>query len=400
MIRLGVIGLTLVAGLQGHSAGAAETLGDALLESKLSVNVRVRYEGVEQGGFAESAEAVTGRMRAGVQTGQLGGTSLLAEAVLVKDLVDDYNSTTNGKSAYPVVADPADFVAINRFAFVNNSLDKTTFTVGRQRIVLDDSRFVGNVGWRQHEQTYDAVRAQFNGAVKVDFSYAEQVNRIFGPDSPAGRWNGDVFLGNVSKEFGFGTLTAFDYMLDLETAPALSTNTIGLRLTGSQPLGGLTANYTVSFATQSDTGNNPVEFSENYYQIEGGLGLGKFAVALGYEALGSDGVTAVTTPLATLHAFQGWADKFLGTPAQGIDDSYARLGYRIGKVGPFTGLAVTGVYHNFDASRGAAHYGDEIDLQLVARTARLAFTLKYAAFDADSIATDTDKYWLSVDYAF
>ncbi len=59
--------------------------------------------------------------------------------------------------AYPVVADEEAY-EINRFQFTNTSLPGTTLTLGRQRILLDDQRFIGNSGWRQNEQTFDAFR--------------------------------------------------------------------------------------------------------------------------------------------------------------------------------------------------------------------------------------------------
>ncbi len=107
-------------------ARGAETWEQALREGDFIVDLRARYESVEQGGFESAADALTNRLRAGLQTAPLKGTAFLAEAVLVDDLVDDYNSTTNGQAQYPVVADPADFAAINRLALINKSLDKTT----------------------------------------------------------------------------------------------------------------------------------------------------------------------------------------------------------------------------------------------------------------------------------
>ena len=180
-------------------AHGAETWEQALREGDVIVDLRARYESVEQGGFASSADALTNRLRAGFQTAPLKGTAFLAEGVIVDDLVDDYNSTTNGQAEYPVVADPADFAAINRLAVINKSLERTTLTFGRQRIVHDDQRFVGNVGWRQHEQTFDALRAQWGSTkIKTDLTYAAQVNRVFGPDSPQGKWEGDVVLANFA----------------------------------------------------------------------------------------------------------------------------------------------------------------------------------------------------------
>jgi hypothetical protein len=133
--------------------------------------------------------------------------------------------------------------------------------------------------------------------------------------------------------------------------------------------------------------------------LEGGLTFNKKPnVTLGYERLGSNGTVGFSTPLATLHAFQGWADKFLATPAAGIDDRYVKFGYPFRKRGPFTNLNALVWYHDFSSDRGSTHFGDEIDLQLVARTKKIALTLKYAAYGADRLFTDTDKLWVSVDY--
>jgi len=390
-----------VAAVLGTDARAAETLGAAFREGDVIVDLRARYESVEQGGFASEADALTNRVRMGFQTAPLGGTAFLAEGVIVDDIVDDYNSTTNGQTQYPVVADPTDFSAINRFAVINKSLDRTTLTFGRQRMIHDDQRFVGNVGWRQHEQTFDALRAQWAAPkLKLDFSYAAQVNRVFGPDSPQGKWEGDVVLASVGQTLPIGTLTFFDYYLDIDGVAAVSTNTLGAKLAGSRPLGKLTGTYALAFAQQTEAGANATDLDADYYLIEGGLTFAKVGVALGQELLGGDGVVAFSTPLATLHAFQGWADKFLATPAAGIDDRYVRVSYGFGKRGRFTSIAALGFFHDFDADVGGAHFGEELDLQLVARTERIALTLKYADYRANSLFTDTDKLWLSVDYAF
>jgi hypothetical protein len=380
---------------------AAETVGQALRESDFIVDVRARFEAVDQGGFAESAEALTNRLRIGFQTAPLKATAFLAEGVVIDDLVDDYNSTTNGQAQYPVVADPADFAAINRLALINKSLDKTTLTFGRQRIVLDDQRFVGNVGWRQHEQTFDGLRAQWAGTgLKVDLTYAAQVNRVFGPDSPQGKWEGDFVLANVAQTLRVGTLTLFDYYLDVDDTAAASSNTLGAKLTGSKPIGKITGNYALAYARQGEAGANTTDLDTDYYLLEGGIGFKKVGVALGYELLGSDGTAGFATPLATLHAFEGWADKFLATPAAGIDDTYVRVTLPFGKRGVFTNVNATAVFHDFSADVGSVHFGEELDLQVVARTEKLALTLKYADYRADALLTDTDKLWLSVDFAF
>jgi hypothetical protein len=379
----------------------AETFADALREGDGIVDLRARYESVDQGGFTSEADALTNRLRAGFQTAPLKATAFLAEGVVVDDLVDEYNSTTNGQTDYPVVADPADFAAVNRLALTNKSLDRTTLTFGRQRIIHDDQRFVGNVGWRQNEQTFDALRAQWAGTkIKTDLTYASQVNRVFGPDSPQGKWEGDVVLANFSYPLRVGTLALFDYYLDIDGVAAASTNTVGVKLAGSNSIAKVTATYALAYAQQGEAGANAADVDTDYALLEGGLGFAKLGLALGYELLGSDGTGSFATPLATLHAFQGWADKFLATPANGIEDSYVRLNFPFGKHGRFTSIAAVAVFHDYDSDVGGRHFGEELNLQLVARTERMALTAKYADYRADELFTDTEKLWLSVDYLF
>jgi hypothetical protein len=392
---------TLAVMAHGGAAVAADSLGEAFKEADPIVDYRLRYESVEQAGFADTAEALTSRLRLGFETAPLAKTSLLAEGVWIEDVVNDYDSTTNGRTAYPVVADPAGFTAINRFALTNESLGNTVLTLGRQRIVHEDARFVGNVVWRQHEQTFDGLRAQVEaGRWAADLTYANQVNRVFGPDSAAGKWEGDVVLANASRSFDRGRLVVFGHLLDFDDAAAASTSTLGLKLTGSAPIGNVAVTYTAAVARQSDRGANPLDVDESYSLLELGVKVGKTAIAYGREVLGGNGTVAFSTPLATLHAFQGWADKFLATPAAGIEDDYVRVSYALGARGPLKNLSAVGFVHAFKADAGTASYGDELDLLLVAQVARMTFTAKYSSYSADGLFTDTDKLWLSMDFAF
>src|SRR5690606_21803263 len=142
--------------------------------------------------------------------------------------------------------------AVNRFAIVNRSLENTTITVGRQRIIHGNARFVGNVGWRQNEQTFDGVRAEIGLArTKLDLGYANQVNRVFGPDSPVGKWEGDLVLARASHTFEWGDAAVFAYRLELDDAPAMSSDTYGLELAGTRPVGGgWSVRYAAAIARQ------------------------------------------------------------------------------------------------------------------------------------------------------
>lgn len=373
----------------------------ALSQTKPILDLRLRYEGVDQDGFADNADALTYRLRAGLQTGEFLGTSFLVEFDHIGDIVDDFNSTTNGKTMYPVVPDP-EATELNRLQLTNKSFPDTAITLGRQRVILDDSRFVGNVGWRQNEQTFDGLRVQNDsiGKLKLDFTYLNQVNRIFGDESAMGRWEGDVWLANASYPTPFGSLTGFGYLLDIDDAGGtMSSETYGVRLAGARELGEGKLSYAASYANQKDYGSSPFDYSADYYLIEGDYSFGAVSLGAGYEVLGGDDQRGFQTPLATLHKFQGWADKFLVTPVGGVEDIYAKAGYKVGDVGPLSGVSIAAIYHDFSADEGGSDYGSELDLSASGTWDKVKLTLKFADYQSDGFASDTQKIWLQLDFA-
>jgi len=149
-----VIAVTLAIFTSGWmSAVCAETVepvAAAFRATKPIADLRLRSEQVKQDGLPEEADAFTLRARLGFETGKAWNWSLLAEAELLWPLVSDYNSTVNGKTQFPIVADPESY-EFNRLALVNTSLPGTTLTFGRQLILHDNQRFVSPADWRQNE---------------------------------------------------------------------------------------------------------------------------------------------------------------------------------------------------------------------------------------------------------
>lgn len=403
-----VLALSIAAwGARAQSPDAMGPLESAVAGTKLLFDTRMRYEGVDQDPMTEDAEALTVRARIGFETGKAWGTSLLAEGDLVWPLLTDYNSTTNGKTQYPIVADPETY-EINRLQLTNTSLPGTSITVGRQRIVLDDHRFVGNVGWRQNEQTFDSVRV-INKSVKnltLDLSYVAQVNRVFGKDSVQGRYEGDSVLANVSYQLPLGKLTGFGYLLEFDPIAAVpgavrdSSETVGVRFAGEKPVGTTKIAYIASYATQSERGDNPLTFDLDYYLGEVTGTLGRYSLGAGFEVLEGDGVKGFTTPLATLHKFQGWTDKFLATPPEGIEDRYLNAGVTFKNIATLETVALVLSYHTYEAERVSLDYGDEINVQLLAKLGKVSGILKYGDYRADDLLTDTKKYWMQFEYVW
>jgi hypothetical protein len=372
----------------------------AMEDSTPLLNLRLRSETVDQSGFADQADALTLRSRLGFETGAAWGTSLLAEADLMAPLDERYNSTINRETQYPVVADPQSY-GLDRLELVNTSLPGTKLIVGRQRIDLDDQRFVGSVGFRQNEQTFDSARVINTSIpqVTIDLIYLDRVHRVFGERSPVGRYSGDSYLANVSYDTPFGRLSGFGYFLALDQAHPQSTRTVGVRFAGARPAGGWVVRYSASYASQEPYADNTLHFSNDYYAAEATGTFGHLTVGGGFETLGGDGAVGFSTPLGTLHKFNGWADEFLTTPVKGLQDRYLTVGSSWKAVGILDGLSVTAVYHDFRSDRLGVSYGTETDLQLLGRWRRLSGSIAFADYAADHFAADTRKLWIEVDYA-
>jgi hypothetical protein len=282
-------------------------------------------------------------------------------------------------------------------------MDSLSGSYGRQRILHGGQRFVGGVAWRQNEQTYDGFRALYKGgsSLTLDYAYVYNVNRIFGPDDSTAQpadWGGENHLARADFKFAENhTLSAFAYALDIDERsnwPAdksvdNSTDTYGLEYSGK--IGPVTAK--AAYANQSDAGDSNLDYNTNYYMLEGGLTVLGVKAILGYEVLGGDNGVGFKTPLATLHKFQGWADKFLTTPGDGIEDLY------VGATGELGPVKLGAYYHDFQAEDSSADFGKEIDLVASwPATKNLKLELNYASFSTDDKLrySDTDKAWLTV----
>jgi len=238
----------------------------------------------------------------------------------------------------------------------------------------------------------------------IDAAYLKKINRVFGEDSPQGVYDSQSYLANVGYQTHAGKLTLFSYLLKFDPivgVPAAvrdSSATYGVRFAGEEPIGKTKLAYVASYAKQSEYGENPLTFDNKYYLGELTLIYRAFSAGVGIEVLGGDGVKGFTTPLATLHKFQGWADKFLTTPPNGIDDRYASLGLAFKKVGFLDTLGFAAIYHDYQSDRQSLDYGTEIDLQLQAKWRRFTALLKYADYSADAFATDTKKLWAQLEF--
>jgi hypothetical protein len=403
------------------------TIGDALTIDPI-IDARLRWEHVDQA--TSDADAVTLRLRAGGEIKSASSLSLLIEGEGTLALDDHYNAfpfaVANGqrRPQFATIADPGN-VELNRLQLQYKG-KAATVTVGRQRINLDDQRWVGNSGWRQNEQTFDAIRGELKvGPVSLDGTYAISQRTIYGIDAglakdfapgtgPRQHFGGDYYFVGAGAKLGPINLKGFAYLLDYDVVffIANSSQTYGVRATGAFTLAPkVKLAIAASYARQSDYGSNPVAYAADYVAGEAQLAYEALTLTAGYEKLGSDAGAAggagraVQTPMATLHKFNGWADIFLTTPNKGLQDVYLGAAYKFDGIKALPGFNGGVIWHRFDSDTGNLDYGDEWDASLGFRLGKVALLGKYASYrrhDAGDFATDvnTRKIWLQAEIAF
>ena len=394
-IRTGAFVTSLAAAMCFGSANAADSFTEALTTGTIYADLNLRYEMVDQDNALADADALTLRTRLGYKTGSFNGFSAVVEFEDSREVlgVDDFSVPPAGVRAgeFSVIADP-ETTELDQ-GYIQYAGGGFTAKIGRQVITLDNHRFIGHVGWRQDRQTFDAVSVTYapNDKIKIFGAQLSQRNRIFAEEA---NLQSDDTLINAAFTTSFGKFVAYAYLLEIDNNTDNSLDTFGVSFTGK------TGNFTYAAEVASQEANDTID--TNYFKLEGGAKFGPVTTKLGYESLGSDdGAGAFATPLATLHAFNGWTDQFLATPAAGLNNIYLSASAKLG------GGTLTGVYHDFSSDEdlmGTDDLGSEINLVYVRPlTKNYVVGAKYGSYSAGSEAfgkVDTDKVWLWLNAKF
>lgn len=395
--------LAALAPLAAQEAGSEPTLVEAVAGGNVALDLRWRLEAVDQSElYEDDAFASTLRTVLSYRTARWRGLEAFLELEDVhrigpEDTYRDLGADGgNGVTDRPAIADP-EVTEVNQAALVWAPASRLRATLGRQEILVDTQRFVGNVGWRQNHQSFDAVRLDIDLGAGTAARYAllGQVNRIFGDSLPM-----SSHVLEVAHTFGSaGTLRGYGVLLDYDDAAdaALSRDSWGVSWTGSATLGATSVlSYRLEAARQTDAGDNPARVDAGYRRVDLGLRLRPVSFGVGYEVLGgSPEDDRFLTPLATLHGFNGWADVFLTTPENGLRDLFASAGAALGA------WKLDLVWHRFTADTGPQDYGSELDLQaLWTLPWKQTVGLKGALYDADDLGVDTDKVMLWTQWGF
>jgi len=401
-----VLGVALVSGFAcpAWAAGAGNTAAQAASQPapvQIEWDARVRHESVDDSGYARDARADTLRLRLGLSAELGNGWSTLLEGAGLVSADDHYNSGANGHASYPVISDPQSS-ELNQL-WLRWARQDVAITLGRQRIIVDNQRWVGNVGWRQLEQTYDALASEWRPADGwlLRYDWFDRVHRVSGPDAlnPLARARAlNTHILNVSRATATQKWIGYAYLHEDRDVAALSSATVGMRWVGDEAKQGNGPGWAVEVARQRDYANNPTSYSLAYWLLEPSWTINGTTARLGWEHLGSNASVAVQTPLATLHLFNGWDDRFLTTPSGGLDDRYLMFNGALSRSGPGAHLAWTVRYHDFRAVHGG-RYGSEWDAALgFPVAAGIHGLLKMARYRADGFGNDDTKLWLQFEW--
>ena len=387
--RIGILILAVLecCALPTAFAETSTDLAGFWVDSSSGVSVRVRYEQSDDN-VNEKGTALTGRIAGFFQSGAVMDWTLFGEIehVSAVDSSSYDDGGTNGVTGKAVIADPAS-TEINQLFARYNWQEGASLTLGRHKLGYRESplqqRYLGPASFRQNEQTVDGITVAGIASETVEYqvSYLYNINRIFGEDNPIStRANFELsaITGRAAMEVErLGNEEGFYYRLDFEEAFRLSAQTIGGRFSGETEMDDFDVFYAVEFASQSGIGDNPSDESVGYSLAQIGMRWpehNQLAVQVIREALGGGGTTSFSTPVGTIHAFQGWTDKFLATPIDGVVDTYLMATTEFGK-GKFL-LKI----HDFRSDEGSYGYGSEWG-------ARSSLTLTHLASEVSWHAT-------------
>ena len=364
------------------------------------LDVRLRYEFADVDGL-DPSHALTIRERVGLKTKAWNGFSALVEGEFTQAIIDDYYGGAPGVDPNDVrnsfINDPEN-AELNQ-AYLQYTGFDTTVKVGRQRIIYDNAAFIGNVGWRQNEQTYDAISIQNTSVpgLTLNLAYIDQVNRIFGEDATGVFENapGEVYLFNASYTGIKGvTLGGYAYLMEFDDAGTTGWDNNTFGVSGKGALAGVTLYGELAY--QEEAG--PLNDQEGLYaHVMATKAIGTHSLTLGIEHLDA----GVQTPLATVHAFNGFADatdarRIAGTHG-GLTDTYASYTLPI-----FCGIKWMNAVHCFGDNSISGDLGFGVDSVLTKKfDDHFTAIAKLGYFDtSDKLFLSTTRVSVEMNYSF
>ncbi len=387
-VVLGVVFLSL---FSVASATVLEDFTTAMKSGKADFDVLASYEYKTSDDATSPGKQFSFRTRIGYRTGSFYDFEAYAQFHNLTNLQEDFrfpqDSSFYGDLDRDIISDP-DGNRLYKVFLDYKGISDTLVRVGRQEIILDDARLLGNIGWRLNGQSFDAVSVTNTSVkdLKVYAGYVNQVNDIFLTHSDLDHF---YLVNSKYSPLENHSITGYVYLLDTQDSSdtARDCATYGFRFVGKP----VPFDYYIDYTHQSDfaDGENHDADMLNVYL---GMQIGKVNVGAGYSYIsGQDGDDRpFDTLFSTAHKFNGFADLFLATNKgalrDGLQDYYVNASTKL------FGCKLVAIYHYFDTVDDDAFdgtYGDEIDLVLVKTINKnIKLLIKYANFMQDDEASN------------
>jgi hypothetical protein len=282
----------------------------------------------------------------------------------------------------------------------------TLMTWGRQKLTLDNGRFIGTDDWRQNDNTVSGftLTNESLNYTRISAGMLHRSEGVAGADAESfaiGEGHQDVDANYLHIKYrGFLNSFLSLYYLDIDNNDGndqWDSATQGIRYAGAvdnEPA----LEYAVEYAVQNDKADNPNHYRASYFLIEGAVTMAGVKLGWGREMLGADGNGFFVVPLGSKDAFQGWSNPFrnggLGNVPGGIVDNYLTLGYVWGK-----DAELIFKHHTFDSDDsavGGGNLGKEWGLHLRQTWQNYRYSIGYTDYSADRFADDSRTLWLSI----
>ena len=382
-------------------------IADSLARGRFTLELRPRYNRIDESDKPERTEGGTVRLTVGFVSAPLQMTRFMVEGIHT-DQVDPHFNDDGGNingSPYPLLPDPR-YTGMNRVYVEYKGLPDTRIRAGRQRVRLDNQRWISDNDFRQIPQLFDGVETVYTGLASMEL-YGAYFGRVRTTSGDTNDLN-LTLLHAAWNPLPGQSVSAYAYFHDQAQNGAFtgfadnSYRVIGVRWTGSAaPWLGWNAvdvPFEAEFATQRAHSGGDARIDANYWRVGGGIAWRETVARLDYEVKESNGGRyAVQMPLTDFYAFNGWTLHFYNTPRQGLRDSWATLrqGWR-----DFT---LYGEYHRFRSDYGGIDFGRELDVGLAyAWNENTVLRFQHARYDPGAATTDPRirKTWITFTWKY
>jgi hypothetical protein len=406
-MRVGLAAMGLAATTcysQQDTSGGPDIL-TAIANGRPVIELRPRYNWLDESNFSESAQGGTLRTVLGWVTAPYYGVRVRLEAMNASHFgSNNFNDDPSqiGTSPYPLLPDPR-YSGVNQ-AYAEYASDSGfRMKLGRQIVHLDNQRWVSDNDFRQIPQLFEGVAASYEGleSTALEAGYYTKVRSTSGDTS-------DLRLTTLRAAWNpleGHSIAAYAVLHDQAANGAFtgfadnSYRVIGIKAEGAARYGGIDIPYIAEYGQERPYANGDSRIDANYWRIGAGASTQRWTARYDYEVKGSNGGQfGVEMPLTDFYRYNGWTLTFFNTPRQGLHDQWLTVRWAI--IDPLT---FYGESHRFRSDFAGLDFGRENDAGLTWSIMEgLDLRLQYARYDPGSGTANPSirKTWLTLNYTY